>query len=178
MDSSPGVREIAVPVGIFAHLQRALTAEAGELAGIRALHAAGYEAGTAAATALRASSAEDPLSLPVDRFWSRVSTFFSRRGWGTLDLAASGGGAGVLSSPDWSESAGTAGEDASCSFSTGFLCGFLSALAGGSVAVLEVRCRGRGDEECAFAFGNAEAVHELYGLLLDGADLDGALSAL
>ena len=51
-------------------------------------------------------------------------------------------------------------------------------MAGGPVAVLEVTCRTRGDDACAFAFGSEGAVHELYGKLLEGADLDGALDAL
>ena len=46
------------------------------------------------------------------------------------------------------------------------------------MAVLEVECRGRGGPSCSFAFGSESAVHELYGHLVDGGNLDGALSAL
>lgn len=68
--------------------------------------------------------------------------------------------------------------DASCSFSTGFLSGMLTSLAGGPIAVLEVSCRARGDGHCSFAFGNASAIHDLYGKLVEGAELSGALASL
>jgi hypothetical protein len=68
--------------------------------------------------------------------------------------------------------------DASCCFSTGFLSGLLSELAGGPVAVLEIGCRTRGADACRFAFGSEQVIHDLYGRLLDGADFDGALAAL
>jgi hypothetical protein len=58
------------------------------------------------------------------------------------------------------------------------LSALLSEVAGGPVAVLEVTCRTKGDERCTFAFGSAPTVHDLYGLLLDGQDLDSALAAL
>jgi len=41
-----------------------------------------------------------------------------------------------------------------------------------------VSCRAQGDERCAFAFGSAATVHDLYGLLLDGRALPSALAAL
>jgi hypothetical protein len=46
------------------------------------------------------------------------------------------------------------------------------------VAVLEVDCRARGADRCCFAFGSEVAIHDLYGHLLDGSDLDDALAAL
>jgi hypothetical protein len=108
-----------------------------------------------------------------------VTTFFSRRGWGTLSRDGSSDVVGMLSSEDWVESAETP-EDAaghtSCSFSTGFLSGFLTRLSGGRMAVLEVTCRGRGDGRCTFAFGSEAAVHELYGRLLEGSGLEQALA--
>jgi len=44
--------------------------------------------------------------------------------------------------------------------------------------VLEIRCRSRGDDECAFAFGGEDAVHHVYGALLDGTDFSRATAAL
>lgn len=171
-------REIAVPVTIFASLRRAMADEVGQLEAIHALHAAGFSAGVAAAAALRGGPDEDLLQLAEEDFWARVTSFFSRRGWGQLTHAATHEAVGTLTAPDWSEAEGAEGEDASCSFSTGFLSGFLSTVAGGDLAVLEVTCRGRGDGVCTFAYGNASAIHEVYGRLLDGADLQEALAAL
>lgn len=180
MDAPSGAhREIAVPASIFASLRQELAKEAGVLPTIHALHASGYTAGIAAASAFRVSPDEDVQALPQAEFWARVSAFFARRGWGTLVHEPRHQAVGILRSLDWVEGAERrAEEDASCSFSTGFLSGLLTELAGGPVAVLEVTCHARGDDACSFAFGAASAIHELYGRLLEGAELDGALAAL
>ena len=179
MDALRGTyREIAVPVSVFGDLRDAMAKEAGPLPAIRALHAAGYAAGVAAADELRSPPEGDIMGLPADAFWARVAAFFSRRGWGTLAHEALYEAVGTLTSSDWVEGAGPEGDDASCSFSTGFLSGMLTSLSGGPIAVLEVSCRARGDGRCTFAFGNAAAIHELYGRLVEGADLSGALASL
>ena len=69
------------------------------------------------------------------------------------------------------------GRDATDLDQDGFF-GRLSGAAGGPVAVLEVTCRTRGDDGCTFAFGSAATIHDLYGLLLEGQDLDSALASL
>jgi hypothetical protein len=180
MDAASGAHhEIAVPASIFATLRHELAKEAGVLPTIHALHASGYSAGVAAASAFRTFQDEDVRSLPQREFWMRLSAFFTRRGWGTLTHVPRHEAVGLLTSFDWVEGAERREEEgASCSFSTGFLSGLLTELAGGPVAVLEVSCRARGDEACSFAFGAAAAIHELYGQLLEGVELDGALAAL
>ena len=179
MDALSGpFREIAVPVRIFGDLRSALAKEAGALPAIHALHSAGYAAGVAAAHALKASPDEDVMVLAQEAFWSRLAGFFARRGWGHLTHEALHDAVGTLTSSDWAEPGDERDEDASCTFSTGFLSGLLTTLAGGPVAVLEVNCRARGDAQCTFAFGNATAIHEVYGQLLEGADLRGALASL
>jgi len=180
MDASSGAhQEIAVPASIFATLRRELAKEAGLLPTIHALHASGYSAGAVTAAAFRAFQDEDVLALPQDVFWTRLSTFFARRGWGTLAHVDRHEAVGLLTSTDWIEGASRGhDEGASCSFSAGFLSGLLTELAGGPVAVLEIECRARGDAACSFAFGAAPVIHELYGQLVEGAELDGALAAL
>ena len=170
-------REIAVPVSIFGSLRSELEKEAGTIPTIHALHHAGYEAGSAAAASFALSG--DVTNLGQQEFWARLSEFFSRRGWGTLEPSGKHPGVAFLSSPDWAEASPDAGDsEASCCFSTGFLSGLLSELAGGPLAVLEVDCRARGDEVCRFAFGSEVTIHDLYGRLLDGNDLQSALAAL
>ena len=172
-------KEIAVPASIFITLRTELAQECGALPTIHALHAAGYAAGAEAASGFAGGLEGGAASLAEDTFWSRIHSFFGRRGWGSLSHAPASDAVGILSSPDWAEATpDDIDEEGSCSFTTGFLSGFLSEVAGGPVAVLEVSCRTRGDQECMFAFGSETAVHELYGELLDGADLDGALAAL
>ena len=172
-------REIAVPVSIFGSLRSELEKEAGALPTIHALHHAGYEAGSAAAASFSVTVGGDVTNMGQSAFWARLSEFFSRRGWGRLEQSGEHAGIALLSSPDWAEASPDAREpEASCCFTTGFLSGLLSGLAGGPVAVLEVDCRARGDEQCCFAFGSEVAIHDLYGHLLDGTDLEGALAAL
>jgi hypothetical protein len=170
-------REIAVPISIFTSLRSALEKEAGALPTIHALHHAGYEAGTAAAASFAGTG--DITAMGQSAFWTKFTDFFTRRGWGTLDRSSEHNAIALLSSPDWAESSLDAGDsDLSCCFSTGFLAGLLSELAGGPVTVLEVDCRARGDERCCFAFGSEAAVHDLYGHLLEGSNLDGVFAAL
>jgi hypothetical protein len=177
--TASALREVAVPVSVFALLRKELATEVGSLPAIHALHAAGYQAGATAARAFPLNADEDVAALTEVDFWARFSAFFARRGWGNLTPATSHAAVGMLDSPDWVEATELEqAEDASCAFSTGFLSGFLSTLAGGPVAVLEVSCRARGDDGCSFAFGSEGAVHELYGHLLEGAALEGALTAL
>jgi len=180
MESMGGApREIAVPVSVFGSLRAELAKEAGTLPTVHALHHAGYKAGTEAAPSLVGSSGSGSAVLGQAAFWRKLADFFGQRGWGTLKHDSAHAAVGILSSQDWAEAGeGDVDPDASCCFSTGFLSGLLSELAGGPVAVLEVGCRTRGEASCRFAFGSEAAIHDLYGRLLDGVDLDGALAAL
>lgn len=180
MGKSAGtIREIAVPAAVFDSLRSELAPEAGTLQTVRALHHAGYAAGLAAASAMDREAGGSSFALSQKGFWSTLSHFFEKRGWGRLQHDSPHPAVGVLRSTDWAEASSDANDpDATCSFSTGYLSGLLSQLAGGPVAVLEVSCRSRGDAACEFAFGSETAVHDLYGRLLDGADFDSALEAL
>lgn len=177
--SALAFREVTVPVATFAHLRRAVAGEAGALAAIHALHEAGHACGVAALEPFRAWAGRDVHTLPGDLFWVRLSDFLAERGWGSLVHDAPHPGIGTLTSSDWVEALDQEeGDNASCSFSAGFLSGLMSSLAGAPVAVLEVACRGRGDDVCSFAFGGPAPIHELYGKLLGGADLPSALASL
>lgn len=171
-------REVALPVSVFTTLRRELAREVGPLPAIHALHAAGYAAGSAAASTLRGDDEGELASMSGDVFWARLRTHLARRGWGRLDHRPTHEAVGLLVSSDWVEARAEQEEDASCSFTTGYLSGLLTELAGGPMAVLEVSCRARGDDACTFAFGSETAVHEIYGDLLEGTDLRSALAAL
>jgi hypothetical protein len=178
MGGSP--REIAVPVSVFGSLRTELAKEAGTLPTVHALHSAGYRAGTIAATSILKLSGNGAAGrIGQEDFWRKVANFFAERGWGTLRHEPVHRAVGFLTSTDWAEaSVEEVDPDASCFFSTGFLSGLLSALAGGPVAVLEIGCRTRGEKHCRFAFGSETAIHRLYGQLLDGVGLAEALDAL
>jgi hypothetical protein len=181
MDSMAGeYREIVLPASVFGALRKELGSGTSPLAAIHVLHAAGHASGTDAAEAFLSSAGGDVSQLSADGFWRAVEGFVARRGWGGLRHVDRHEGVGFLVSDDWAEAryAPEDPEEAACSFSNGFLSGFLTRLADGPVAVLEVTCRGRGDEACTFAFGSGDAIHELYGRLLEDEDLDRALAAL
>lgn len=174
-----GPREIAVPVSVFDSLRSGLEGTAGTLQTVHALHDAGYKAGRDAVGTLHREAGGDSMSLGNAAFWDHLSDFLSKRGWGSLRHQAIHSAVGMLTSGDWAEAeGGEVSDDASCSFSSGYLSGLLSELAGGPIAVLEVSCRGRGDGACDFAFGSETAIHHLYGRLLDGEGLDTALAEL
>lgn len=181
MDPTVGeYREIVLPASVFGALRKELGSGTSPLAAIHALHAAGYRSGTDAAQTFLAAAGDDVSRQSADRFWKALEGFLARRGWGSLRHVDRHEGVGFLVSEDWAEAPYSPddSEAAACSFSNGFLSGLLTKLAGGPVAVLEVTCRGRGDEACTFAFGSGNAIHELYGQLLEGEDLDQALAAL
>jgi hypothetical protein len=172
-------RDVAIPAVGLASLRTALLQEVGPLQAIHALHAAGFGTGEALWESLRRGPGRELSGLEESSFWPRLAAALGRRGGGTLTHQSPHPGVGLLASTDWAEALGTGGErQPSCTFSSGMLSAILSGVAGGPVAVLEVTCRTKGDERCTFAFGSAETVHDLYGLLLDGEELDSALSAL
>ncbi len=180
MGKSAGMtREIVVPASVFEALRSELSPEAGTLQTVRALHHAGYHAGLAAAEAMNRETGGNAFALSERGFWTALSDFFSKRGWGQLDHSTPHAAVGLLRTSDWAEARPEAHESgATCSLSAGYLSGMLSQLAGGPLAVLEVSCRSRGGDVCEFAFGSEAAVHHLYGKLLDGADMAAALKAL
>lgn len=172
------VREMALPADALVTLRRSLRTEAGPLPTVHALHAAGYDAGRALARVfLDGITPLDELSDTT--FWRRFGAFWSRRGWGRMTHEDAHRSVGILRSADWAEAGEEAGEThPACAFTAGMLASVLGAAADGPIAVLEVRCRARGDDACVFAFGSETRVHDLYGELLEGADLRGALDAL
>lgn len=171
-------REIALPARGLGELRRALREQVGPLAAVHGLHAAGFSAGEGLFQAFGRSLDAPAGELANEELWDRISRFFQQKGWGTLFHRQPHPGIGVVESPDWAEAEPGTESQPSCSFATGLLSGFLSRLAGGDVAVIEVGCASRGDASCTFAFGSESTVHALYGHLLEGAGLEAALERL
>ena len=174
-----GTRNVSIPAVGLTELRRQLQREAGALATIRALHAAGYRSGQALWESLSRGSAREPLTELDGRvFWERLSAVLGGHGWGSFTHRTIHPGVGLLESRDWAEADAHDAEQSSCSLSTGLMAGLLTGAAAGPIAVLETSCRARGDERCTFAFGAAQTVHDVYGLLLDGHSVESALSCL
>ena len=173
------LRDVAIPAVGLTTLRRSLQQDVGPLPAIHALHTAGFSTGEALWEALRRGPGRELSELDEAGFWTRLATALGKRGWGTLTHRAAHPGVGLLASPDWAEALGGSGErQPSCTFSSGMLSALLTGAAGGPIAVLEVTCRTRGDAACTFAFGSSATVHDLYGLILDGLDLETALAEL
>ena len=173
--------EIAVPVSVFRVLMAELEKTAGTLPTVHALHQAGYQAGATAAPGLVIKDEKDETMMEMEEsaFWNKLTEFFQERGWGTLIHRSPSSAVGILCSSNWAEASIDSNDPtASCFFSTGFFSGLLTELAGSPIAVLEIECRTRGEDACEFAFGSEGAIHRLYRRLLEGVDLDGALTAL
>lgn len=170
-------REAILPAVALTFLRQALKKEAGALGATHALHGAGFATGDEILKEFRRLLAhESAESLEQKSFWKRLSGFFSNRGWGSFTHERVHPGMAILTSDDWME-ADESGSEAQpgCAFTCGVLANVLSTLADGPIAVLEVSCRSRGDASCQFLFGAEEAVHEVYGHLLEGATLERAL---
>lgn len=171
--------ELAIPGSTLRVLRRALQSEVGPLPTIHALHAAGYRAGEDLVPELaEAARPRDLRDLPEQDFWSVLQAFFLRRGWGRLVHRAPHPAVGILATPDWIEAEEGDEDQPTCAFTSGLLSSVLTEVARAPVAVLELRCRSRGDGECRFAFGSEGVIHDLYGDLLEGSTLEDALARL
>jgi len=181
-------REVAVPLSTLVSVRRALEDGEEPTFATLGLSRAGFEAGEEASALLerelggaRTSSREGGIgSLELEQFWKEFSAFWRRRGWGRLEHETAHPGVGLLFSSDWAEAEAWRAEGRSpgCTFSSGMLAGTLSGVAGGGIAVLEVSCRARGSERCAFAYGAEPTIARYYEQLLDGSSPERALAAL
>lgn len=177
MESRP-VREVALPACGIVNLRKSLRKEVGQLAAVHCLHSAGYASGEGLFQRFQSGLGDDAGTLSQEALWARMDRFFKERGWGSLAHNPLHPGVGAVESRDWAEAEPDTETQPSCAFSTGMLSSFLTGLAGGPVAVLEVKCASRGDGICTFAFGSETVVHDLYGHLLEGASLSEALDRL
>ena len=159
--------EITVPACIFSALRNELGNISGKRSSNKLLQKVGYRTGSSASTVFKEGLDSEVLETMQSTFWAHLCDFFSCRGWGKLVVDSDHPKLGFLTSNDWAEAmTDEADRNASCCFSTGFISGLLSEIAGSPVAVLEAKCRARGDRACEFAFGSEQVVRNLYGQLL------------
>lgn len=142
------------------------------------LQEAGYATGQAHADAFRAwlvAEGDGELeALPLPRFQARAREFFDALGWGDLALRTDGA-VTVVETRRWAECAHGRVEGRQCHFTTGLLAGFLGALAGQPVAVLQVEGAGGA---CRFAAAGERAMDALFERLQRGESADAALAAI
>lgn len=113
----------------------------------------------------------DPGELDAEKFGEVLSAFFSRLGWGALTIDRLGSAGLVISSSDWAEAEPEARASyPSCFFSSGLFADMLSRLAGAPLAIMEVACRSRSDDECRFFAGAPETLEAAYQAMSTGQD--------
>ncbi len=160
------------------HVHEAVRDETDGETAIRVLQTLGERTADLVVEELEAADTE-LRALEQGRFWAELSRFFQDRGWGEISQERIHPGLGLLRSPDCGESeVDTAASERNCDFTTGLLAGTFTRLAGASIEVVEVSCRSRGDVDCSFALGSAQAVRRLRELLDDGTSLEAALDRL
>jgi hypothetical protein len=122
----------------------------------------------------------DPLAdLPAEPFWETLSAFFSDLGWGTLLHRDLHPGVAALDAEDWMEArVGGNATAPTCHLTTGILADLLNRLAEEDVAVLEVECRGHGDERCRFLFGSPQVLQTVFERISSGTDYSEVLEEL
>lgn len=170
---------LSLPAAAFPALRRVLAAgrSAGEAAELE--RRLGFELGGDFFRAFEEQSNDALSGSSAEEFWSSLSEFFSRNGWGSLDFEQVHPGVGALSSVGWGESEGNGAErHPSCHFTTGLLSDLLGRIGGTPVAVLEVECRSRGDERCRFLFGGQDALDGVFGQLQSGGSYLDAVDSL
>ena len=173
--------EILIPASVFKSMYSELAVGLDPTNGARLLSRVGYQSGLTAASLINQEFGGDSSAMSQDSFWSSISAFFSRRGWGKLSHSTPHRAIGMLRATDWAEAKPQSDTNirvTNCSFSEGYLSGILSKLSGRSVAVLEVSCQTRGDDACEFAFGSESAIQKLDKAILNGTEISNALKEL
>jgi predicted hydrocarbon binding protein len=118
-----------------------------------------------------------PDELDMRYMGEVLSEFFAEQGWGKLSAMPLGEAVLALDSTDWAEALDEPqGEYPSCHLSCGLLADFLGRVSQGSVAVMEVECRSRGDDRCRFLAGAPETLGILYDRMAHGSGYLEALS--
>jgi predicted hydrocarbon binding protein len=173
-------QELALPAAAFTALRHTLITELGAQRAAAVLRQAGHAAGDALFRALAQPRGATELGeLEESEFWKRLTQLFASRGWGSLQHATPHPGLGALESPDWGEAdPSSPARRPSCFFTTGLLANLLGQVAAADVAVLEVACRSRGDQQCRFLYGSPEALAAVYSRVAAGEQPEYAVAQL
>ena len=125
----------------------------------------------------RTHQVDSPGDLDMQYLGTVLGEFFAEQGWGKLNVMPLGDAVLALDSSDWAEALDEpGGEYPSCHLSCGLLADFLGRVSQGSVAVMEVECRSRGDERCRFLAGAPESLSVIYDRMAQGTGYLEALS--
>ncbi|HEX6068718.1 MAG TPA: 4-vinyl reductase [Longimicrobiaceae bacterium] len=186
IDSSTGQQMLKLPPSTLSAIHRAALQGRSPAEAAALVRQIGFETGEGFLQAFshwlehhRQEAGADPASLAAEEFWHHLSGFFARLGWGRLEFTQMHSGVGSISSREWAEAEiGLGARQPTCHFTTGMLADLLSRLVGSDLAVLEVECRSKGDPECRFLIGGAEALQLVYDGLRQGDEVEEAVRSL
>jgi predicted hydrocarbon binding protein len=165
------------PDGSLTALHRALAHDRSPAEAAVLARRLGFESGAGFYEALR--SGEEVADESADDFWERLGDFFATTGWGDLRFERVHPAVASLSSASWAEAEPTANaQQPSCHFTTGMLADLLGRVAGADLAVLEVECRSRGDQQCRFLLGGTAALQRIHAALREGKTFEAAVDDL
>lgn len=155
------------------HRLRHRLSTAGQATAADILQDAGFATGVVIAASWRQrvsdrTGLDDPGRLDARWFGTLLDEFCVTLGWGSIATTSVGERALLLESREWAEAEPGTTEHTTCHFSCGCFAAFLTAQAGGAVAVLEVECRSRNDSGCRFVAGSVETLATVYDLLAAG----------
>ncbi|MQA91917.1 MAG: hypothetical protein GEU90_17135 [Gemmatimonas sp.] len=160
---------ISIPAATIAAIHRAVANDLDPTGGAELLRQIGLQMGPALHDHFWDWVAESRMAVPTEPgnfgfedFWRRLSDFFDYLGFGTLGIEQLHPAVFALSSSDWIEGEVADNGHQGCQLTTGVLAGFLRKVADRDLAVLEVECRGTGDDQCRFLAGSADALQQVF----------------
>jgi hypothetical protein len=119
---------------------------------------------------------QDPSQLDAAVVGEVLSEFFQSLGWGSVKVEPLGQAGLTLDSADWAEAEpGTNAAAPACHYTAGLFSNFLSKLADGGMAVMEVECRSCSDARCRFLAGSSETLQAVFDAMSSGKDYREAL---
>ncbi|HET8654189.1 MAG TPA: V4R domain-containing protein [Longimicrobiaceae bacterium] len=168
------------PDGSLTALHRALAHDRSPAEAAVLARRLGFESGAGFYEALRGGTdGRDVADESADDFWERLGDFFATTGWGELRFERVHPAVASLSSSSWAEAEPAAdAQQPSCHFTTGMLADLLGRVAGADLAVLEVECRSRGDQQCRFLLGGTAALQRIHAALAEGTTFEAAIEDL
>jgi predicted hydrocarbon binding protein len=184
-DALQAGRAASIPAAAIAAIHRAAARELDPTGAAKLLRQIGLETGPALHAHFwdwiaesRMAVPTDPEDLDFDEFWRRLGGFFDSLGFGSLELEQLHPAVFALSSTDWIEAAVEQEGHQGCQLTTGLLAGFLKEVAQQDLAVLEVQCRGTGDDHCRFLAGSPEALQQIFERMQLGSPYADAVATL
>lgn len=169
---------VRMPATLLAEVQRVLRSELDPTELPNVLRRVGMETGRALHASFLEQVSGGVEDLANNAFWSSLDTFFQDLGWGGIEHERLHPGVISVASTDWFESSGTESDNPSCHFTVGVLGELFRQFASLEVAVMEVRCRSTGANECRFLIGGPDALESVFQRMTEGSHYRDAVSEL